>query len=200
MTLIESDGADAYEAALRQTIDEADDLIKTFNALLSIAQIEAGALRDEMSVIDAGALARDIVELYEPAAEQAQVALTASIDADLFVRGNRELISQALANLLDNAIKYAGAGGKVHVEARADGAIAALCISDTGPGIAAADRERVVQRFVRLEDSRTAPGAGLGLSLVAAVTRLHEGALELADADDGRGLKACLFFPLDRER
>lgn len=195
VTLIEQEGAEAYEAALRQTIDDADDLISTFNALLSIAQIEAGALRDEMSTVDVGAIAADVVELYEPAAEEAEVALTAEIGSGLNIRGNRELISQSLANLLDNAIKYAGAGGKAHVMANVVGDQIQLCVSDTGPGIPEADLARVTERFVRLEDSRSAPGAGLGLSLVAAVARLHEGRLDLGANDEGPGLRACLVLP-----
>ncbi len=195
VALIEQQGDASYEATLRQTIDEADDLIKTFNALLGIAQIEAGALRDEMTGIDVGAVARDVVELYEPAAEAAQVALSASIAGDLALTGNRELISQSLANLLDNAIKYAGEEGVVEVLAEERDGHICLCVSDTGPGIPAADRERVTERFVRLEASRSAPGAGLGLSLVAAVARLHEGRLELDENEGGSGLRACLYLP-----
>jgi signal transduction histidine kinase len=195
VTLIEQEGEEAYEAALRQTIDDADDLISTFNALLSIAQIEAGALRDEMSNVDVGAIAADVVELYEPASEEAEVTMSAEIGEGLVVRGNRELISQSLANLIDNAIKYAGKGGTVHVTAEAVGTEILLCVSDTGPGIPAEDRERVTERFVRLEDSRSAPGAGLGLSLVAAVAKLHDGRIALTGNEEGPGLRACLYLP-----
>jgi len=195
VTLIEQQGAEAYETALRQTIDDADDLIKTFNALLGIAQIEAGALRDEMTTVDVGAIAHDVVELYEPAAEDADVTLTSEIADKLDITGNRELISQSLANLLDNAIKYAGAGGAVRVTAGARDQEILLCVADTGPGIPENDRERVTERFVRLEDSRNAPGAGLGLSLVSAAARLHDGRLELTGNEDGPGLRACLILP-----
>jgi len=196
--LIEQEGAEAYEAALRHTIEDADDLIKTFNALLSIAQIEAGALRDEMTVIDVGSVARDLVELFEPAAEEAAARLSANISNGLGAMGNRELISQSLANLLDNAIKYAGNSGEVKVSATLEGDEIHLCVSDTGPGIPVEDRTRVMERFVRLEDSRNAPGAGLGLSLVAAVARLHEGRFELSENENGGGLVASLILPYRR--
>ena len=198
VTLIEQEGAEAYEAALRHTIEDADDLIKTFNALLSIAQIEAGALRDEMTVIDVGSVARDLVELFEPAAEEAAARLSANISNGLGAMGNRELISQSLANLLDNAIKYAGNSGEVKVSATLEGDEIHLCVSDTGPGIPVEDRTRVMERFVRLEDSRNAPGAGLGLSLVAAVARLHEGRFELSENENGGGLVASLILPYRR--
>ena len=195
VTLIEQEGGAAYETALRQTIDEADDLIKTFNALLSIARIEAGALRDEMREVDVGAIARDVIELYEPAAEHAHVKLSASISNELHIMGNRELISQSLANLLDNAIKYAGSGGEVTISANDREGEVCVTITDTGPGIPAEDLERVTERFVRLESSRSAPGAGLGLSLVAAVVRLHDGHFALGPGDDGAGLRATIELP-----
>lgn len=193
VTLIEQEGREAYEAALRQTIDEADDLIKTFNALLSIAQIEAGALRDEMTTVNVSSITGDMVELYEPAAEEASVNVATQITEGLTTRGNRELISQALANLLDNAIKYAGASGGISVTAKAEREEIVIAVSDSGPGIPDADLERVTGRFVRLEDSRTAPGAGLGLSLVAAVAQLHEGRLMLSGTEGG-GLTAQLVL------
>ena len=195
VTLIEQKGGAAYETALRQTIDEADDLIKTFNALLSIAQIEAGALRDEMREVDIGAIARDVIELYEPAADEASVKLNMSISEDLHINGNRELISQSLANLLDNAIKYAGGDGEVLISAEARDDKVCIAITDTGPGIPAEDLERVTERFVRLETSRSAPGAGLGLSLVAAVARLHDGQLTLGSGDNSSGLRATIELP-----
>ncbi len=196
VTLLEAQGEEAYEAALRQTIDETDGLIKTFNALLSIARIEAGSLRDKLVVLDVGPISRDVAELYEPAAEAAHVKLSTDIVDGLEVRGNRELISQSLANLLDNAIKYAAEGGAVSLAVKSIDGEVMLAVTDTGPGIPEEHRRRVTERFVRLEDSRSAPGAGLGLSLVAAVAQLHDGRLDLGEGEGGAGLKVSLIIPL----
>ncbi len=159
--------------------------MRTFNALLMIARAESGHARDDMADFDAAEVARGIAELYEPLAEEKGVDLKVEAPGPITVRGNRELVSQALSNLVDNAIKYAvpdGAEGAIVVTAR--GRRAGACCSrcaDNGPGIPEAERPRVVQRFVRLERSRSQPGSGLGLSLAAAVARLHGGELILAD-------------------
>ena len=195
-----STGVDDYRAALEATIAESDDLIRTFNALLMIARAESGQARDNMTEFDAAEIARDVGELYEPLAEEKGIALTVDAPAAAPVRGNRELVSQALANLIDNAIKYAGPNGEVNgapaeivVMAGNDGERIALSVADRGPGIAEADRGRVVERFVRLEQSRSAPGSGLGLSLAAAVARLHGGELKLED--NHPGLRSTIALP-----
>ncbi len=189
-----------YKAALEGTIVESEQLIKTFNAILMISRLEAGYSAEETQKIDLAASARDVVELYEPAAEEVGVALDAEIAASLFVTGNRELIGQALSNIVDNAIKYsAGAVGapRVRVELARQGKEIVLSVSDNGPGIPdASDRERATERFVRLEKSRSQPGSGLGLSLAKAVMKFHAGRLELADA--GPGLKVSMIFPETR--
>jgi signal transduction histidine kinase len=191
-----------YRATIEQTIEESDALILTFNALLMIARAESGHARDDMSEFDAAEIARDVGELYEPLAEQKGIELKVEADTAAPVRGNRELVSQALANLVDNAIKYAGpdqpdlANGKpseVVVRALNDGDQILLTVSDSGPGIAEADRSRVVERFVRLEQSRSKPGSGLGLSLASAVARLHGG--ELKFEDNTPGLKSVIALP-----
>jgi signal transduction histidine kinase len=189
-----------YRAALEATIAESDDLIRTFDALLMIARAESGQARDNMSEFDAAEIARDVGELYEPLAEEKGIALTVDATAAAPVRANRELVSQALANLVDNAIKYAGPNGQVNgtpaqivVSAGDDGAHVALSVADRGPGIPQADRGRVVERFVRLEQSRSAPGSGLGLSLAAAVARLHGGELKLED--NHPGLRSIIELP-----
>jgi signal transduction histidine kinase len=177
-----------YRAALERTIEESDALIRTFNALLMIARAESGHARDDMTDFDAAEVARGIGELYEPLAAEAADALP--------VRGNRELVSQALSNLVDNAVKYATPdkqAGSIVVSAQSEGDRVLLAVSDNGPGIPEADRARVVQRFVRLEGSRSQPGSGLGLSLAAAVARLHGG--ELILADNNPGLKAVIALP-----
>jgi len=194
-----------YRAALESTIAESDDLIRTFDALLMIARAESGHSRDNMAEFDAAEIARDVGELYEPLAEEKGIALTVDAAAAAPVRGNRELVSQALANLVDNAIKYAGpnyggANGKLNgtpaaivVKAGDDGERIALSVADHGPGIPEADRGRVVERFVRLEQSRSEPGSGLGLSLAAAVARLHGGELKLED--NHPGLRSTIALP-----
>lgn len=178
-----------YRAALEGTIEESDGLIRTFNALLMIARAESGQARENMSEFDAAEVARDICELYEPLAEQKGLAVTLEAAASAPVRGNRELISQALANLVDNAIKYSGAKPE-HVQgappdivlgAAAEGDRILLSVADRGPGIPETERSRAVERFVRLEQSRSQPGSGLGLSLASAVARLHGGELILSD-------------------
>lgn len=189
-----------YRAALEGTIEESDSLIKTFNALLMIARAESGQARDNMVDFDAAEAAHDVGELYEPLAEEQGLSLEVDAPDAVLLRGNRELISQALANLVDNAIKYAGPAAKangapssVTVRARADGDRVFLSVGDRGSGIPDSDRGRVVERFVRLEKSRTIPGSGLGLSLASAVARLHGGELRLED--NAPGLCAVLVLP-----
>lgn len=187
-----------YREALEGTIEEADDLIKTFNALLSIARLEAGAVHDTMSEIDVSALVADAAELYEPAAEDHGLKLTSEIEDGLHITGDRQLLGQALANLIDNAIKYgapaAGDDAKaIGISARASDNSIEIAVSDNGPGIPEEDRARVLKRFVRLERSRSRPGSGLGLSLVAAVARLHGGIVLLED--NSPGLRAVLSLP-----
>jgi hypothetical protein len=195
-----SAGVADYRAALEATIAESDELIRTFNALLMIARAESGQARDNMTEFDAAEIARDVGELYEPLADEKGITLTVDAPGAAPVRGNRELVSQALANLIDNAIKYAGPNGKLNgapaeivVKAGNDGERIALSVADRGPGIAEADRGRVVERFVRLEQSRSEPGSGLGLSLAAAVARLHGGELKLED--NHPGLRSTIALP-----
>ena len=189
-------GEGDYREALQATIEEADQLIRTFNALLMIARAEAGSSGAEFSTFDASLVARDVFELYEPLAEEAGVTLSIEASGPATVTGSRELISQALANLVDNAVKYANESApepRVTISVTADAGIVTLSVADNGAGIAEADRGRVTQRFVRLEESRSKPGAGLGLSLVSAVAQLHGGALKLRD--NGPGLAAVLEVP-----
>jgi signal transduction histidine kinase len=190
-----------YRAALESTIEESDSLIATFNALLMIARAESGQARDDMKEFDAAEIANDIGELYEPLAEEKGIALKVKADTAAPVNGNRELVSQALANLVDNAIKYAephdllvnGAVPEIVVRALSQGDRVLLTVTDSGPGIPESDRGRVVERFVRLEQSRSKPGSGLGLSLAWAVARLHGGELTLED--NHPGLKSTIALP-----
>jgi signal transduction histidine kinase len=194
-------GDGEYRAALEATIAESDELIRTFDALLMIARAESGQARDNMTEFDAAEIARDVGELYEPLAEQKGLALKVEASEAAPVRGNRELVSQALANLIDNAIKYAGpeasklngAPAEIVVKVGAEGERIVLTVADRGPGIADADRGHVVERFVRLEQSRSQPGSGLGLSLASAVARLHGGELKLEDNQPG--LRSLIALP-----
>lgn len=195
--------AEDYREGLERTIEAADDIIKTFNALLLIARLEAGAVGESMEDFDLAALVRDVVELYEPLAEENQRKLVYTADGEFQARANRQLVGQAVANLLDNAIKYGGPlpGEEAKTEAneisvtltrKAD--LVELAVADHGPGIPVVDRERALKRFVRLEASRTRPGTGLGLSLVAAVARLHNGTVRLED--NHPGLRVVLTWPV----
>jgi signal transduction histidine kinase len=195
-----------YRTALERTIEESDGLIRTFNALLMIARAESGQARDNMDDFDASEVANGIHELYEPLAEDGGMTLKV-VTSFAPLHGNRELISQALANLVENAIKYgkpvsaaqslsAGAvasSREILIEARREGSEVLLSVTDHGPGIPEADRRHAVERFVRLDASRSQPGSGLGLSLAAAVATLHDGQLRLGDAHPG--LVATLAIP-----
>jgi signal transduction histidine kinase len=181
-------------------IEESDSLIRIFNALLMIARAEAGAGPENLVDFDAADVARDVGELYEPAAEERGLSLVVTASPGLILHGSRELIGQAVANLVDNALKYgtpsAGApteAARVSVTAARLGPMIEISVGDHGPGIAPADRERVQERFVRLENSRSRPGSGLGLSLAAAVAQLHKGSLRFED--NSPGLKAILTLP-----
>ncbi len=190
-----------YRLALEKVIDESDALIRVFDALLMIARAEAGAGPEGMVDFDAADVARDVGELYEPLAEDRGIDLSLDIEPGLILHGSRELIGQALANLVDNALKYGAPLGEAEKSAPADVVVAAkrqgkfveISVADRGPGIAPADRERVQERFVRLENSRSRPGSGLGLALAAAVARLHNGTLRFED--NSPGLKAVLILP-----
>ncbi|WP_245513046.1 sensor histidine kinase [Enterovirga rhinocerotis] len=191
-------GPEELREALEGIIEESDNLIRIFNALLMIARMEAGHASEAMADFDAALITEDLAELYEPLAEEAGLAMTTAIQPSLPVHGSRELVGQAVANLLDNAIKYGSAAegekGPVTVRAERDAEQVRITVADRGPGIPEADRERVLGRFVRLESARTRPGFGLGLSLAAAVARLHGGSLSLRD--HAPGLEAVLTLPL----
>jgi signal transduction histidine kinase len=188
-------------AALEKIIEESDSLIRIFNALLMIARAEAGTQPAEgLSDFDVSDIARDVGELYEALAEERDVRLVVTAEEPILVHGNRELIGQALANLIDNALKYGVPDDapadvrSVTLEARRNGEWAELIVADRGAGIMPGDRARVLDRFVRLENSRTRPGSGLGLSLAAAVAHLHGGELRLEDNQPG--LRVVISLPL----
>jgi len=188
-----------YRAALESMLDESEGLIRTFDALLMIARAESGHSRDNMKDFDAAEIVRGVGELYEPVAEEKGLSVKVEAADGATIRGNRELLSQALANLVDNAIKYSRPEGEVTealeivLSARPDGQRVLIGVADHGPGIAEADRARAVERFVRLPQSAAEPGSGLGLSLAAAVARLHGGELRLED--NAPGLRTVIDLP-----
>ena len=192
------DGVDA----LQEAQDEADNLLKTFNTVLAIARLQAAAGRTpDPQVFDAADLAADMAELYEPASEDKGLEFSAEIERGLMIEGNQPFLAQALANIIDNAIKYTPSGGAVMLRARrrSSGEIE-FSVTDTGPGVPDGDRERVTQRFVRLDNSRTEVGSGLGLSLVAAVMEAHGGRIVLDEGPgvfegSGPGLRVALVLP-----
>jgi signal transduction histidine kinase len=192
VTLLETPDVARYGEVLRETIAEADRLLGTFTALLGIAEAEAGSGRGNMETVDLAEIARSVVELYEPAAEEKGLELGGRFEGPVLVHGDRHLLAQAAANLVDNALKYTPSG-RIDLTVVGDRKTARLEVSDSGPGIPEDRRDAVFDRFVRLESSRSTPGNGLGLSLVRAVAQLHGGTVTLADHDPG--LRAILTLP-----
>jgi signal transduction histidine kinase len=172
---------------LDECVAQADALLATFNALLRIARIESGAYRSAFAPVDLGRIARDVCELYHAAADERQVRLDCSAPEEALVIGDRELLAQALTNLLDNAVKYTPAEGRIDVRVERAAAQSAytLRVADTGPGIPATERNRMLERFTRLDSARTLPGNGLGLALVKAVAEQHDATLSLGDNRPG---------------
>jgi signal transduction histidine kinase len=187
----------AQKAALERTIEEADALLSTFNALLSIARTEAGQGREGLKPVDLQDLLNEIGELYAPLAEESGGSLTVIAPEHVPVRADRQLLAQALSNLIDNALKYGVPQGRSGPDIRLDLAStpeeAVITVADRGPGIAEADRARVTERFVRLDEARSKPGSGLGLSLAQGIAKLHKGRLLIKD--NRPGLRVELILP-----
>lgn len=182
------------DTSVERALQEADSLLTTFNALLRIARIEAGHRRAGFADLDLGTVARDVAELYQPLAEDKGISFTAGVNGAVKVRGDRDLLFQAMANLVDNAIKYTPAPGRVTLTLESDADVARITVGDSGPGIPDAVRSKVFERFYRTEGSRHTPGSGLGLALVKAVAQAHDGRVTLGDND--RGLRVVLELPL----
>ncbi len=197
MTLRGNPDLDAYRSTLQNTIKETDHIRSTFDALIDIARAEASTANFEMKPLDLAELAAELLELYEPVANERDLRVESSLPPCALVLANRQTLAQALTNLLDNAIKYTPVGGAVRLELTTDAERVRLTLEDSGPGIPAADREQVLRRFVRLEKAAAAPGTGLGLSLVAAVAKLHRAKLELGDNQPG--LRVTLTFHREAE-
>ena len=186
-----------HREQVEQGLGDADQLLATFAALLRIARIEAGGHSANFASVDLAELAQDAAELYEALAEEKQLRFSIETEAGTSLNGDRDLLFQALINLLDNAVKYTPAGGEVSLRLTRSDGTADITVSDTGIGIAEEERDKVGQRFYRLESSRSTPGSGLGLSLVKAVARLHHA--ELLLEDNAPGLRATLRLPIDQK-
>lgn len=202
LALMQADDPETLRRALEETIEEADAILRTFNALLGIARAESGADRAAFATVDLAQIARDAVDLYGPAAEEAGCSLTVEAAAPVPVHGDESLLANLVGNLLDNAVTHAPAAGRpcriaVTVTPAGDGG-PSLSVADTGPGIPAAERDRVTDRFVRLEASRHSPGSGLGLALVAAIAMAHGASLSLDDTPGG-GLTVRVGFPVPQD-
>ncbi len=184
---------DSVNAAyVEQSIADADQLLETFGALLRIARIEAGGVKANFENVDLAALARDAAELYDAVAEEKEITIDLALEAEPVVQGDRDLLFQAVINLLDNAIKYSPRGSRIAVQLEEQHGHPVLTIADNGPGIPAQERDKVLQRFYRMDQSRAQRGSGLGLSLVAAVARMHNARLQFSD--NLPGLVAKLQF------
>ncbi|WP_038036747.1 HAMP domain-containing sensor histidine kinase [Thermopetrobacter sp. TC1] len=195
---LRSDDPAEHRRALEATIEHADNLLKTFNALLFIARAEAGQAAAGFSELDAAEVVREIGELYQPIVEDEGGSLKMTAPETLRMRGDRQLIAQALVNLLDNALKYGRRDDEppqITIGAEVCDGHICLFVADRGPGIPESETEHVKDRFVRLDESRSAPGSGLGLSLVTSIARLHGG--ELILRDNKPGLRAILKLPRD---
>jgi signal transduction histidine kinase len=184
------------EAAVDQIIHEADGLLATFNALLRIARIEYSEQRKGFKPVDVNSILQDIQELYEPLIEEKGQSLEVEISEPMVIPADRDMLFQAFANLLDNAIKYTPEAGHISIQSYQKGDHWFIEISDDGPGIPAHEYDKVTQRFYRLDQSRSSPGSGLGLALVHAVLKLHE--LELSFMDNSPGLTVCVSLQLPK--
>lgn len=199
--LVEAGDLADREAALAQAISDSDELLKTFNAVLSLSRLQTGERRRAFEALDPAEIVADVAELYEPVCEETGHDFAVDAAGDLSILGDRELVAQAVANLVDNAIKYTPVGGAIMLRVRSTSTgEVEISVTDTGPGIPEEERPRVLERFVRLEASRNLPGVGLGLSLVHAIAEVHGADLTLDDGPggvdgSGPGLRIALRFP-----
>ncbi len=186
------------DPVIEQSIAELDAILETFSALLRIAQIEAGARQAGFSDLSLGQIVRSVAEAYAPVAEDRGQQLDMVIDHVPTIHGDRDLLTQMIANLIENPIRHCPAAARITVDLRQEAGEPVLCVADTGPGIPASEREKVFRRFYRLEASRTTPGSGLGLALAKAVADLHGASVELSDNEPGLRVKVCFHGDGDR--
>jgi signal transduction histidine kinase len=186
------------DPVIEQSIAELDAILETFSALLRIAQVEAGARQAGFSDLSLGEIIRTVCEAYAPVAEDRGQKLDTVINHVRTIHGDRDLLTQMIANLIENPIHHCPAAVRITVDLRQEAGAPVLCVADTGPGIPASEREKVFRRFYRLEASRTTPGSGLGLALVKAVADLHGASVELSDNEPG--LRVKVRFHADGDR
>ena len=183
--------AAALREVIADSVEDAENLLKTFNALLNIAQVESRA-KDDFKHESLSAICDDLAELYDVMTEEGEHSLEAHIERGLDIMGNRQLIAQAITNLLDNAVKYTPSGGHITLTAEQRGENIHVSVGDNGHGIPPDKRDDVLKRFVRLDSARSTPGNGLGLSLVSAIVALHNGSLQLHDNKPGLRIEITL--------
>ena len=183
--------AAALREVIADSVEDAENLLKTFNALLNIAQVESRA-KDDFKHESLSAICDDLAELYDVMTEEGEHSFEAHIERGLDIMGNRQLIAQAITNLLDNAVKYTPSGGHITLSAEQRGENIHVSVGDNGHGIPPDKRDDVLKRFVRLDSARSTPGNGLGLSLVSAIVALHNGSLQLHDNKPGLRIEITL--------
>ena len=194
VTLMSNPTSENYKNSIQEVIQDIDIVINTFNSLLAISRVESGSLSLDKEKIDINKMLENVIDLWEPLAEEREIILINQCDQDVQLEGNRNLLSQAISNLIDNAIKYGPNGNKINVGAKLEKDNVILWISDNGPGIPDSDKERVLERFTRLDISRNTQGTGLGLSLVNSSIKFHKGSISLLDSNPN-GLSVKLELP-----
>lgn len=184
--------ADAYRHAIRRAADSSEEILNIFTAMLRISEVETYQVREAFRPVDLAEVAERVTDAFRPSAEMTGHEITLEADADTIVEGDRHLLAQMCANLVENALRHTPSGTRIAISIRRRAGATLLVIADTGPGVPPEDRARVLQRFVRLERSRSTPGHGLGLSLAAAIARAHFATIELSDA--APGLRIVIAF------
>jgi hypothetical protein len=196
VTLMSNPSSKNYKDSIEEVIKDIDVVINTFNSLLAISRVESGSLGLDKEKININILIQNAIGLWEPLAEERDITLINQSDEEIFINGNKNLLSQAVSNLIDNAIKYGPEKNKINIGAKIDKRDLILWVSDSGPGIPDEDKNRVLDRFTRLDASRSAQGTGLGLSLVASSVRFHKGKIILLDSKP-KGLIVRIELPSD---
>ena len=196
VTLMSSPDSESYRETIKEVIEDVDGVINTFNSLLAISRVESGSVSLKKEKINIKDLIEDIVDLWEPLAEEKGVVLNNECENDIYFNGNKNLLSQAISNLIDNSIKYGKEENTVNLGSKLSKESIVIWVSDTGPGIRNEDKEKVLDRFTRLDTSRNTSGTGLGLSLVNSMIKFHKGKIELLDAKP-RGLIVKLQIPMN---
>jgi signal transduction histidine kinase len=194
VTLMSNPTTESYKNSVEEVIQDIDILINTFNSLLAISRVDSGSLSLDKERIDINSLIENIIDLWEPLAEERKITLTNQSSQNIYLQGNMNLLSQALSNLIDNAIKYGPLENKISIGAKFEKENVILWVSDSGPGILEKDKERVLERFSRLDASRNTQGTGLGLSLAKSSIKFHKGTIQLLDSNP-KGLIVKLKIP-----